>query len=424
MQTLTTKPITFYKKAVACASHYGFVCPIEIIEQQGKLDEAAFAAANEEEQEQLLAAKARSKVEKPLQSILEQRHKKIDGISREFEAALKHLGSKQLSPHTRPLLFYTSNIDPEALKDGAELPKTINFSLHAVGIRQSIAEALILKTALTILDDLGETNTYVQLNSLGDRDSSAKFVRDATAHMRKHLNELPPQAQQAFKEDVFLGYNYVCKKNIELPEELPRPMEFLSSASRKHFREVLEFLEAADIPYIFDDTLLGHRDCYTQTLFSIKGGQQDGFGEQDDEHHMYARGGRFDELARRYFKKPTPAVGISFSFKPEGNAKNEPIPVTKTNRRPQVFFIQLGYAAQLKGFAIIESLRKARVPIEQSHESQRLSDQLAYAESLSIPYTIIMGQKEALEGNVIVRDTASRAQQTVAVEMLPMFFKK
>lgn len=408
MQILASKPLDFYKKAISCSQHYGFI-PIDDLTEVHTPDERLL----------------RSTKERPTGALLEQKHRKIDGVSREFEQAVKYIGSRNLTGHTRPMLFYTTNVSCDDIKNGEPLPKTMTFGLHAVGMRQSIAEALVLKTALTILDDLGETQTYVQLNSIGDRDSSAKFLREATAHMRKQLNDLPPQAREAFKEDLFLGYNYLCKKKHELAEELPRPMEFLTSASRKHFREVLEFLEAADVPYIFDDRLMGHRDCYTQTLFSIRKTEDDPFADETDEQPSYARGGRYDELARKYFRLPTPAVGIVFSFKPEV-PKPQTIKVTlpKSNRKPQVYFIQLGYAAQLKSLTIVEALRRARVSIEQSLDTQRLSDQLAYAESLSIPYTVIMGQKEALEGNVIVRDTMSRSQQTVAVEMLPLFFKE
>ena len=409
MHSLSSKPLDFYKKAVACAQHYGFLTPEELEQLQKQHDPDG----------------PKLKVEKKSEPILQAHHKKIDGVSREFEYAIKEVGSRNLSPHIRPLLFYTSNLNPEAIKGGEPLPKKLTFVLNAVGIKHSIAEALILKTALTILAELGESETYVQLNSIGDRDSSAKFVREATSHIRKHLGELPPPAQQAFKEDLFLGYSHICKKNISLPEDLPRPMEFLTSSSRKHFREVLEFLEAAEIPYIFDDQLLGHRDCYSQTLFEIKSGSDEAFDPtQDEDSEVFARGGRYDELARKYYKTPTPAVGIAFTFKlDEVKTDAAKITLPRRGKRPQVFFIHLGYAAQLKSFAIVETLRKARIHLEQSHDAQRLSDQLAYAEQFSIPYTLIMGQKEALEGNVIIRNTKSRAQQTVSVDMLPTFFK-
>ncbi len=216
----------------------------------------------------------------------------------------------------------------------------------------------------------------------------------------------------------------MLKKQLELPDEPPRPMEFLSAVSRKHFREVIEFLEAANIPYVFNDKLLGHRDCYTQTLFEICNDSCDSSIQTTGGDVLTIRGGRYDELLRRYFKVPSHGVGITLSLRPAVSIESTKQIVLPKNRiRPQIFFIQLGYAAQLRSFAIIETLRKARVTIAQSLEVERLSEQLARAERLSIPYTVIMGQKEALEGNVIVRDTNTRAQQTVSVDMLPMFFK-
>jgi len=52
-----------------------------------------------------------------------------------------------------------------------------------------------------------------------------------------------------------------------------------------------------------------------------------------------------------------------------------------------------------------------------------LGAQLAIAEKLQIPYTLIFGQKEALENSVIVRDMSNRSQNTVKLSKLLDYLK-
>jgi histidyl-tRNA synthetase len=93
-------------------------------------------------------------------------------------------------------------------------------------------------------------------------------------------------------------------------------------------------------------------------------------------------------------------------------------------KKPKIFFIQLGFEAKLKSLGIIEILRKAKIPVMQALPKDKLNAQLTSAEELGIPYTLIFGQKEALEGTVIIRDMSNRSQNTVPIANLPVFLKK
>ena len=53
-----------------------------------------------------------------------------------------------------------------------------------------------------------------------------------------------------------------------------------------------------------------------------------------------------------------------------------------------------------------------------------IGTQLSTAEKLEIPYVIIFGQKEALEGTIIIRDMATRSQESVKIENLPEYLKR
>ena len=92
-------------------------------------------------------------------------------------------------------------------------------------------------------------------------------------------------------------------------------------------------------------------------------------------------------------------------------------------KKPKIFFIQLSFEAKLKSLAIIEILRKAKVPIAQSISKDSLGAQLAIAEKFEVPYVIILGQKEAVDGTVIVRHMQNRSQDIIKIDKLADYLK-
>ncbi|MEK7162590.1 MAG: His/Gly/Thr/Pro-type tRNA ligase C-terminal domain-containing protein, partial [Patescibacteria group bacterium] len=71
--------------------------------------------------------------------------------------------------------------------------------------------------------------------------------------------------------------------------------------------------------------------------------------------------------------------------------------------------------------------RKARIPLAQSLSKDSLRGQLRLASKLGVEFSLIMGQKEALEGTIIIRNMDSGMQETLpvakALERLNLKFK-
>jgi histidyl-tRNA synthetase len=211
------------------------------------------------------------------------------------------------------------------------------------------------------------------------------------------------------------------EKTKEINENAPDSVSFLCPSCKKHFKEVLEYLEEMNIPYNINKNLVRGLSYYTRTVFEIieQGGGEDGVPL------ALAGGGRYDYLARQVGgKRDVPAIGISIGVDriiASAWYKNLSPRILK---KPKIYFIQLGSEAKLKSLNIIEILRKAHIPIAQSLSKDSLGSQLAIAEKLAIPYAIIFGVKEALDNSVIVRDMSNRSQDTVKLNKLLKYLKE
>ena len=68
-------------------------------------------------------------------------------------------------------------------------------------------------------------------------------------------------------------------------------------------------------------------------------------------------------------------------------------------------------------------LRQAKIPVHQSISRDKITTQLAKAKRYKVPYVLIMGQKEAHDGTVVVRDVESHSQISVPIKELANYLK-
>lgn len=285
------------------------------------------------------------------------------------------------------------------------------FSLDILGTSRSIAEAILIKTSLAILREEGYEDISIALNCLGDKDSIGRFEREIWNYYKKKLGDLPAKCKDCVRGDPI---NFDCEHEVcsAIKQDAPQPMAFLAEPTRNHFKEVLEFIETMDVPYEIDPTLYGHKDIFTHTIFEITTK-----APKEEKGFVCGFGFRYSPLSRRVgYKRDVPAIGLSCAYK---RIKNR-IKLAKP-KPAQFYFIQLGFEAKLKSLKIIETLRTWGIPILHALARDKMTGQLSSAEYMDLPFVIIMGQKEAMENSVVVRNTQTRVQEIVALDHLPKY---
>ncbi|MEK7109248.1 MAG: His/Gly/Thr/Pro-type tRNA ligase C-terminal domain-containing protein [Patescibacteria group bacterium] len=314
-----------------------------------------------------------------------------------------------------PALAWWATPAPTHLPAGVAPREVGEFGLHIAGSSESVGEVVLLKTLATITTEWGAPLARIRLNALGDRDSKLRYSRELSFYFRKHIASLCEQCRAKAPQDPLAPFSCPQESCRSVAEGAPRAMNFLSEKSRAHFRDVLEHIEGLGLPYELDDLLVSD-ERESQLLFALDFAGPDATIEG-------AMGGRFDDYVRRQSNRKE-AVGLSASifFRKTGLASasfGAPLPV----RQPRVFFVQLGLRAKLQGLSVIDDLRHAQVPVVQTFDAAKLSPQLAAARAAGVSHLIIMGQREALDRTVIVREINNSAQTIIQLQNLPRFLK-
>lgn len=320
------------------------------------------------------------------------------------------------------------------------------FGIEVLGSPKSIMDAMVIHMGILMLKEAGVENVSLKINSIGDAESRKDYLKELINYYKKHLAKMSATDRQRIKTNPLRILDSKDPKMTEINAEAPQSVSYLNAESKKHFKEVMEHLNELGVDYELDHTLVRGLDYYTHTVFEFFTTEKEADvpeevkveGEVEEEKEKsdeapeevtvtrrlaLGGGGRYDYLSKAMgYKKEIPGVGFGLGVDRIIEASKK-IPNPKIKKKAKVYFIQLGTEAKMKSLNVIEILRENKIPVRQSLGKDSLSSQLAVAEKIGVPFSIIFGQKEALENSVIVRDMASRSQKTVDIDKLAKYLK-
>ncbi len=326
------------------------------------------------------------------------------------------MGALKLNAITHePVLVYYATANSSYAPPQTSMRETGEFGLAIIGSQESMGEILLIKVIAAIFEEWGTPISSVRINALGDRDSQQRFTRELSTYFRKHTSDLEIPLEYRSLSNTIEFYKHLSETHADILTDAPRSVNFLSERSRVHFRTILEHLETLSIPYQLDYTIMSD-EREQRILFAIDLADK-------DLTIVCATGGRYDDFIRRITgRKESAGVQASIFFRRQVTDRSLCTVSSKTPNA-KVYLVQLGPYAKLHGLAVVDMLRTARVPTLQSFDSNHLANQLTAARHAGVSHVFIMGQREVLDGTIIVRSADERTQSTITLSQLPRYLK-
>jgi len=305
------------------------------------------------------------------------------------------------------------------------------LELHVFGMKTAAAEALLITVADAIGGDLGIENRLIHINSIGAGESAERYLRELSAFLRKQSDSLSVAQRDRLQEDP-LGTLLSMRggKAHASIARAPSSMDYLSEEERRHFWDVLEYLELAGKLYELSPGVVGSHDCWSHTLFEMS---YPGVVETSDAPAQagepvvvparvpFALGGRYDALAARSLGPAAAAAHVAITF----GLKTPAMPhIRKTRSKPAAYLAHLGLEAKRRSIPILELLRAAEIPVYHSLAYDQIGPQMAIVKKLNIPWLLLMGHKEALANEVAVRNIRTNAQDSVPIDELAAYLHR
>jgi len=282
------------------------------------------------------------------------------------------------------------------------------LGLEVLGESSSVVDAQVIQIFYNILNDLKLKNLTVEINSIGDSQCRPYYKKLLKSYLRSREGALCTDCRNRSKTNPLRILDCKEEKCQRIMSQAPQTIDHLCDDCHQHFKDVLEFLDEAAIPYRLNPYLVRGLDYYTKTVFEIVAQSPQG-----ESLGSLVGGGRYDGLAKILGGRNTAAMGGAAGIERIVAVMKEQGIVPSKTIAPKVFFSQIGQLAKIKSLKLFEDFRKANILIVESLGRDSLRAQMSKANKLGVAYSLILGQKETLDGTIIIRDMKT-GKQTIA----------
>ena len=268
------------------------------------------------------------------------------------------------------------------------------------------ADAEIIFMLMHFLTSAGLTDLELEINSLGCPACRPLFSRAVIDFLKGSENNLCPDCRRRINTNPLRVFDCKVETCASIIANAPAILDFLCPDCEGHFSEVQSFLKNLNISFVINPRMVRGLDYYTKTAFEVK---TNALGAQN----AVAGGGRYNSLVSDLGGPEVPGIGFAIGFErllaclpeeKENNFKND------------LFVAALGAQAQKLAFGLTNELRRAGLSADMDYADKSLKAQLKRADKLNSSFTLIFGDKEIEEKQVVLRNMRTKDQQTIPLD--------
>ena len=338
-----------------------------------------------------------------------------EGTPSVIRAYLQHGMNSQPKPVK---LFYRGPMFRYDRPQEGRYREFFQFGFEAIGEKDAILDAQMIQMAMRIFKSLRIKNVSLHLNSIGCEECRPSYNKLLISYLKNRKKSLCMDCKRRLKTNPLRILDCKEEKCMQVVRQAPQTVDHLCSSCKKHFTSLLEYLDEIEVPYLLKPQLVRGLDYYTKTVFE--------FFAEDDEGRQSALGGggRYDYLVEVLGGPATPAVGFACGMDRIVNLMKENNLLPQAEQSPKIYLAQLGDLAKKKSLKIFEELERAGIMVAESFGRGNLRTQLRQANKIKAEIVLIIGQREALDGSVILKDMNSGGQEVLPADKIIKEVKK
>lgn len=306
-------------------------------------------------------------------------------------------------------LWYTGPMFRHERPQAGRYRQFYQVGFEALGSADPVVDAMLINVAYRILTEVG-VETLVHINSIGCRECRPHYIEELQMHYRNNRSKLCEDCKKRITRNPLRVLD--CKEPgcNEVKQNAPQLVDKLCEPCKKHFMQVLEYCDELAIPYFLNPYLVRGLDYYNRTVFEFVPATEE---EGQPSQSSYGGGGRYDYLVETMGGRPTPAAGFAHGIERIVAELHRKQLQGNRQKRPHVFVAQLGELARRKAMPLFEELRAAGFRVRCMFDKSALREQMKIADKCAAPFSFILGQREVIEGTVIIRDMESGIQEII-----------
>lgn len=277
---------------------------------------------------------------------------------------------------------------------------------HQVGVEffgetNPSADAEVILSACTFLNNLGLEDLTVEINSLGCDKCRSDFRENLKKILFPKLENLCDDCKMRYEKNplrILDCKNETCLKELETGEiEEFIQSDFICDECKEHYTTLKKYLDELNIKYVENKKLVRGLDYYNRTVFEIK---SNNLGSQN----AVCGGGRYDNLVETLGGPQTPAVGFAMGLERLNLLINQ-----KEQPKLDYFVVSTNPIEALK---LVNEIRKYNKSVDFDYSNKKFTKQFEKA-AKAANFALILGEDELKNNTISIKDLNTSNQKTV-----------
>ncbi len=305
--------------------------------------------------------------------------------------------------------YYTGPVVEQTAQH--QLVSDYEFGAEILGQFNHLNEAQVIALAWTFFNSLGLEEVSLEVNNLGSVESKKLYTETLTEAILPKKYDLCDDCEGWLELNplqMFRCSNLDCQ--TILADSGPSVLDFLDETANQNFTLVLESLEEMNIPYQLNPFYTGKPGA-TKSIFVFK-------FKSKEQTLILAEGGHRQSFAEKLSGKPIGAFGFNGSFVELKNKLAELTPLEAGRINSEVCLVPLGDLAAKRSLRLFKDLTEQKITVYDHFGQSGVKNQLKVAQTHEVPIALIMGQKEAIDEMVILRDVKSGMQEIISYDKI------
>ncbi len=306
----------------------------------------------------------------------------------------------------------------------------LQADVDTIGSDGAVADAEIIACAISTFTSLGFEKFLVRINSRKILTALGKYAKisgkmNAVFTAIDKLDKVGIKGVERELTELKLSKDSV-KTILDFIQIQGESLKTLSKAERligditegkqgiAELRELIGYLRKMKVEPKFkvDFSLARGLDYYTGPIFEVFA--EEGIGS-------IAGGGRYDKMIGLFSGKDMPATGISLGIERIIEVMKERKMIEQTKNKTKVFVAAVNDEVRDDALELAQKLRQDGICADFDLKNRNLTRQLEYADSIGIPFVIIVGRNELNKNAVKVKDMVKGKESEVKLNELASF---
>jgi len=281
------------------------------------------------------------------------------------------------------------------------------FNVENIDAQDITHDIALISLLDRVFRQIFKLQTYIlQLNFLGTASERQLHRAALVEFLSAQQQQICHTCQVRMHANPLRCFDCKVESCQQILEQAPLLLQFLTADSQAQWQQLQQALQLLDVNFVINPRLVRGLDYYNGVVFEF---QSMALGAQN----AFCGGGRYDLAIPLELRKPVPSIGAAIGI---GRLA---LILRETGLQPDLtlppLYLILPMTAELKilGLMLARQLQAAELRTDVLLDDCSLSNMLKKANRLQAAKVLIIGEQEAAQNQIIVKDMLTGAQQVV-----------